>query len=84
MTDMDGWIAFVGAGPGDEGLITMRAVRLLAAADLVVATPEITDQVRHLLAAETEIAEPGDAAATSKAVRFNEASLSGSTQTRML
>jgi uroporphyrinogen III methyltransferase/synthase len=66
MTDMDGWVAFVGAGPGDEGLITMRAVRLLAAAGLVVATPEIADRVRHLLAAETEIAEPGDAAATSK------------------
>ena len=37
MTEMEGWIAFVGAGPGDEGLLTIRATRLLGAAGLVVA-----------------------------------------------
>ena len=68
MTDMDGWIAFIGAGPGDEGLLTMRAVRLLAAAGLVVATPEIGDRVRHLLDGQAEVVEPGDAAATTKAL----------------
>ena len=68
MTDMDGWIAFIGAGPGDEGLLTMRAVRLLAAAGLVVATPEVTARIRHLLDADAEVAEPGDPEATSKAL----------------
>src|SRR5215469_9142994 len=38
MTDMEGWVAFVGAGPGDEGLLTIRGARLLAA-DAAVAGP---------------------------------------------
>jgi uroporphyrinogen III methyltransferase/synthase len=66
MTDIDGWVAFVGAGPGDDGLLTMRAVQLLTAASLVVAEAELADRVRHLLAEDVQVAEPSDVAGTAK------------------
>jgi uroporphyrinogen III methyltransferase / synthase len=66
MTDMDGWVAFVGAGPGDDGLLTVRAVRLLGTAGLVVAETQVVDRVRHLIRADVHVVEPSDAPGTAR------------------
>src|SRR6185437_10135699 len=68
MTNMDGWVAFVGAGPGDDGLMTLRGARLLGAANLVIADAELAERFRHLFTAETTVAEPSDAAGSVKAL----------------
>ena len=43
-------MSFVGSGPGDPGLLTVRAVELLRDAEVIVTeSPEHADLVRALL-----------------------------------
>ncbi|MFD9816983.1 uroporphyrinogen-III synthase [Streptomyces sp. NPDC059080] len=41
-----GQVTFLGAGPGDPGLLTLRAVEALAQADVLIADPQALDVVR--------------------------------------
>src|SRR5260370_8036914 len=52
-----GRVAFVGAGPGDEGLLRVRAAELLARADLVVAGPELAARLGRLVRPEAATAD---------------------------
>jgi uroporphyrinogen III methyltransferase / synthase len=55
-----GLAAFVGTGPGSAELLTVRAAGLLGRADLVFATAEVADRVRHLLPAGTPVRDQSE------------------------
>ncbi len=61
-----GRIAFVGAGPGDAGMLTVRAQQLLTSAALLVADPDVPADILALAAegAETRpaVGEPAEVA----------------------
>lgn len=70
-----GHVTFLGAGPGDPGLLTLRAVEALADADVLVADSRVLSAVRPHSRAGVDVAEPaaldeasGAAAATAKLV----------------
>jgi uroporphyrinogen III methyltransferase / synthase len=61
-----GRIAFVGSGPGDTGLLTVRANELLTRAELVVTDPDVPSSVLALVGADVElrpaVGDPADVA----------------------
>jgi uroporphyrinogen III methyltransferase/synthase len=59
-----GRVTFVGAGPGDPGLLTVHAVEALQRADVVFADPSVPFAIRTLISAEVRgvEAQPADTA----------------------
>ncbi|MFC5675036.1 uroporphyrinogen-III synthase [Streptomyces incanus] len=61
-----GHVTFLGAGPGDPGLLTLRAVEALANADVLVAEHEVLDVVRrHARQGVAEVPTETDSAGSS-------------------
>ncbi len=61
-----GHVTFLGAGPGDPGLLTLRAVEALANADVLVAEHDVLDVVRtHARQGVSEVHTDADTTASS-------------------
>ncbi|HWH29573.1 MAG TPA: uroporphyrinogen-III C-methyltransferase [Mycobacteriales bacterium] len=64
-----GTVALVGAGPGDPGLLTLRAAELLAQADVVLADRLVSKQVLEHVRAEAVVVDVGKTSWTGTAPR---------------
>src|SRR5271167_5197976 len=61
-----GWVALVGAGPGDEGLLTVRAAELLRQAGLVVAEADLEPVARRYMSQDAQLTDPADGAGSAR------------------
>ena len=48
-------VTFVGGGPGDPSLLTLRAAEVLAAADVLVANSDLQERLRPLCSDHVEV-----------------------------
>ena len=53
-----GTVAFIGAGPGDPGLLTLRAADILSTADVVVVERRLRDQAAAHTRPDVEVVDP--------------------------
>jgi uroporphyrin-III C-methyltransferase len=67
-----GTVALVGAGPGDPGLLTLRAAQLLAEADVVLTDRLVSKQVLEHVRPEAQVVDVGKTSWTGTAPRQHE------------
>lgn len=67
-----GSVALVGAGPGDPGLLTLRAAQLLAEADVVLADRLVSKQILEHVRPEATVVDVGKTSWTGTAPRQEE------------
>jgi uroporphyrin-III C-methyltransferase len=56
---MTGRVYLVGAGPGDPGLLTLRAAELIAAADFIAVDALVSDEIVQLIPPDAEVVYVG-------------------------
>ena len=62
-------VSFIAAGPGEIDLMTVRAHKLLASADVVLADPEVVLLAEHVSSGEIAVALDTNGVALSLAAR---------------
>ncbi|HWG92662.1 MAG TPA: uroporphyrinogen-III C-methyltransferase [Mycobacteriales bacterium] len=67
-----GTVALVGAGPGDPGLLTLRAAQLLGEADVVLTDRLVSKEVLEHVRPEAEVVDVGKTSWTGTAPRQDE------------
>lgn len=67
-----GTVALVGAGPGDPGLLTLRAAQLLAEADVVLADRLVSKEILEYVRPEATVVDVGKTSWTGTAPRQEE------------
>ncbi|NYI05766.1 uroporphyrinogen-III synthase [Allostreptomyces psammosilenae] len=63
-----GQVTFLGAGPGDPGLLTLRAVEVLATADVLVAEERLSEVLRRYCPDGVEVVDPAECVAVGPVV----------------
>jgi uroporphyrinogen III methyltransferase/synthase len=59
LTTQRGWVYFIGAGPGDPGLMTMRGAEIVKQATIVFFDRLVGDEVFALVSPEAELVDVG-------------------------